>query len=40
MNLEFDKQPAEKQAGILHKQLEKLTRILDRLKGDNDFHRN
>jgi len=34
MNLEFDKQQAKKQAGILHKQLEKLTQVLDKLKGE------
>jgi len=34
MKLEFDKQQAEKQAGILLKQLEKLTQVLDRLKGE------
>jgi len=34
MKLEFDKQHAEKQARILHKQLEKLTRVLDKLKGE------
>lgn len=33
MKLEFDKQHAEKQARILHKQLEKLTQVLDKLKG-------
>ncbi|MGZ5050391.1 MAG: cyclic nucleotide-binding domain-containing protein [Methylobacter sp.] len=33
MKLEFDKQHAEKQVRILHKQLEKLTQVLDRLKG-------
>jgi rhodanese-related sulfurtransferase len=32
MKLEFDKQHAEKQTRILHKQLEKLTQILDKLK--------
>lgn len=34
MKLEFDKQHAEKQTRILHKQLEKLTQVLDKLKGD------
>jgi len=34
MKLEFDKQHAEKQARILHKQLEKLTQVLDKLKGE------
>ncbi|WP_081813323.1 cyclic nucleotide-binding domain-containing protein [Methylobacter tundripaludum] len=34
MKLEFDKQLAEKQARILHKQLEKLTQVLDKLKGE------
>jgi len=33
MQLEFDKQNAEKQCRILHKQMEKLTQVLDRLKG-------
>jgi FtsZ-binding cell division protein ZapB len=33
MKLEFDKQHAEKQTRVLHKQLEKLTQVLDRLKG-------
>lgn len=33
MKLEFDKQHAEKQCRILHKQMEKLTQVLDRLKG-------
>lgn len=33
MKLEFDKQHAEKQARILHKQLEKLTQVLDKLQG-------
>jgi len=33
MKLEFDKQNAEKQCRILHKQMEKLTQVLDRLKG-------
>lgn len=33
MKLEFDKQHAEKQVRILHKQLEKLTLVLDKLKG-------
>lgn len=33
MKLEFDKQNAEKQTRILHKQLEKLTQVLDKLKG-------
>jgi signal-transduction protein with cAMP-binding, CBS, and nucleotidyltransferase domain len=32
MKLEFDKQHAEKQARILHKQVEKLTQVLDKLK--------
>jgi rhodanese-related sulfurtransferase len=32
MKLEFDKQHAEKQVRILHKQLEKLTQVLDKLK--------
>jgi len=34
MKLEFDKQHAEKQCRILHKQMEKLTQVLDKLKGD------
>ncbi len=34
MKLEFDKQHAEKQVRILHKQLEKLTQVLDKLKGE------
>ncbi len=34
IKLEFDKQHAEKQVRILHKQLEKLTQVLDRLKGE------
>ncbi len=33
MKLEFDKQNAEKQCRVLHKQMEKLTQVLDRLKG-------
>ncbi|HEY8099025.1 MAG TPA: cyclic nucleotide-binding domain-containing protein [Methylobacter sp.] len=33
MKLEFDKQHAEKQTRVLHKQLEKLTLVLDKLKG-------
>ncbi|MFI3185382.1 MAG: cyclic nucleotide-binding domain-containing protein [Methylococcaceae bacterium] len=33
MKLEFDKQQAEKQCRILHKQLEKLTQVLDKLQG-------
>lgn len=33
MKLEFDKQNAEKQCRILHKQMEKLTQVLDKLKG-------
>jgi rhodanese-related sulfurtransferase len=33
MRLEFDKENAEKQCRILHKQLEKLTQVLDKLKG-------
>lgn len=33
MKLEFDKQHAEKQTRVLHKQLEKLTQVLDKLKG-------
>lgn len=33
MKLEFDKQHAEKQVRILHKQLEKLTQVLDKLQG-------
>ncbi len=33
MKLEFDKQHAEKQTRVLHKQLEKLTQVLDQLKG-------
>lgn len=33
MKLEFDKQHAEKQVRVLHKQLEKMTQVLDRLKG-------
>ncbi|MGZ4979623.1 MAG: cyclic nucleotide-binding domain-containing protein [Methylobacter sp.] len=33
IKLEFDKQHAEKQARMLHKQVEKLTQVLDRLKG-------
>jgi len=33
MKLEFDKQHAEKQCRILHKQMEKLTQVLDKLKG-------
>lgn len=33
MKLEFDKQHAEKQARVLHKQLEKLTQVLDKLQG-------
>jgi len=32
MKLEFDKQHAEKQTRVLHKQLEKLTQVLDQLK--------
>jgi rhodanese-related sulfurtransferase/FtsZ-binding cell division protein ZapB len=32
MKLEFDKQNAEKQVRILHKQLEKLTQVLDKLQ--------
>lgn len=32
MKLEFDKQHAEKQVRVLHKQLEKLTQVLDKLK--------
>jgi hypothetical protein len=32
MKLEFDKQHAERQARVLHKQLEKLTQVLDKLK--------
>ncbi|TAK65027.1 cyclic nucleotide-binding domain-containing protein [Methylobacter sp.] len=32
MKLEFDKQNAEKQARLMHKQLEKLTQVLDKLK--------
>ena len=32
MKLEFDKQYAEKQCRILHKQMEKLTQILDKLQ--------
>jgi rhodanese-related sulfurtransferase len=32
MKLEFDKQDAEKQCRILHKQMEKLTQILDKLQ--------
>lgn len=34
MKLEFDKQHAEKQCRILHKQMEKLTQVLDKLKGE------
>ncbi len=34
MKLEFDKQHAEKQCRILQKQLEKLTQVLDKLKGN------
>lgn len=34
MKLEFDKQHAEKQIRVLHKQLEKLTQVLDKLKAD------
>jgi rhodanese-related sulfurtransferase len=34
MKLEFDRQHAEKQIRVLHKQLEKLTQVLDKLKGD------
>lgn len=33
IKLEFDKQHAEKQVRVLHKQLEKLTQVLDKLKG-------
>jgi CRP-like cAMP-binding protein len=33
IKLEFDKQHAEKQCRILHKQMEKLTQVLDKLKG-------
>ncbi|MGZ5007959.1 MAG: cyclic nucleotide-binding domain-containing protein, partial [Methylobacter sp.] len=33
LKLEFDKQHAEKQCRILHKQMEKLTQVLDKLKG-------
>jgi len=33
MKLEFDKQHADKQIRVLHKQLEKLTQVLDKLKG-------
>lgn len=33
MKLEFDKQHAERQTRVLHKQLEKLTQVLDKLKG-------
>lgn len=33
MKLEFDKQNAEKQCRVLHKQMEKLTQVLDTLKG-------
>lgn len=33
IKLEFDKQNAEKQCRVLHKQMEKLTQVLDRLKG-------
>ena len=33
MKLEFDKQNSEKQCRILHKQMEKLTQVLDKLKG-------
>jgi rhodanese-related sulfurtransferase len=33
MKLEFDKQHAEKQYRILHRQMEKLTQVLDKLKG-------
>ncbi|MBL6986919.1 MAG: rhodanese-like domain-containing protein, partial [Methylobacter sp.] len=33
MKLEFDKQNAEKQCRVLHKQMEKLTQVLDKLKG-------
>lgn len=33
MKLEFDKQHAEKKARVLHKQLEKLTQVLDKLQG-------
>lgn len=33
MKLEFEKQHAEKQCRILHKQMEKLTQVLDKLKG-------
>lgn len=33
MKLEFDKEHAEKQCRILHKQMEKLTQVLDKLKG-------
>ncbi|MGZ8172881.1 MULTISPECIES: hypothetical protein [Methylobacter] len=40
MKLEFDKQQAEKQAGILLKQLEKLTQYWTSLKGNDDLHRN
>ncbi|MDO9425071.1 MAG: cyclic nucleotide-binding domain-containing protein [Methylobacter sp.] len=34
MKLEFDKQNAEKQCRVLHKQMEKLTQILDKLKSE------
>jgi len=34
MKLEFDKQNAERQIRMLHKQLEKLTQVLDKLKGN------
>jgi rhodanese-related sulfurtransferase len=34
MKLEFDKQHAEKQVRILHKQLEKLTQVLDKLQAE------
>ncbi len=33
MKLEFDKEHAEKQCRVLHKQMEKLTQVLDTLKG-------
>lgn len=33
MKLEFDKQHAEKQCRVLHRQMEKLTQVLDKLKG-------
>ncbi len=36
MKLELDKQDAEKQCRILHKQMEKLTQVLDKLKGGAD----